>query len=86
MANAKRDKNNKPSIQGLHGNELKNILVEEDGRLVMAQGVKNTTYTDKSEKSVLDDNGSPSLIGVTPSGHIRRLKTDSQGRLLFVQK
>ena len=86
MANAKRDKNNIPSIQGTNGAELKNIRVEDDGRLILTQGVKNTTYTDREENSRLDDNRSPSLIGVTPTGKLRRLKTDANGNLLFVNK
>jgi len=86
MVNARRDNNNIPSIQGLDGNVLRNVLVDNEGKIILTSSTKNTSYTDRDETSVLDDNRSPSLIGVTPTGKIRRLKTDSSGKLKFVIK
>jgi hypothetical protein len=83
---SKLDRNGKPVAEGYYNNQTIPILCDEEGRLIIEAGTKNSSYTTTEERAVLNKNGTPSLIAVNPSGAIRKIRTTSDGKIKFVQK
>ena len=83
---SKLDRNGKPVAEGFYNNQSIPLLCDEDGRLILDSGTKNSSYTLTEERALLNKNGHPSLIAVNPLGAIRKIRTTSEGKIKFVQK
>lgn len=80
------DKNGKPVAEGVFNKQTIPWLCDDEGKLILEAGSKNINYTPIDETAILNNNGVPSLIAITPLGNIRRIKTTSDGKIKFVQK
>lgn len=85
--NARKDQNSRSVMLGTSPeNELRNLRVTDEGKVIVQFVPKNENYTERNENAIADGDRIPCALGVTPSGKIRRVQFTNGGFLNLVFK